>query len=51
MPSRSHGAPVLLALGRMDFVVPPTLWDGRGQAFAQLTKRVFLRSGHTPQLE
>ncbi len=43
--------PVFLALGRFDFVVPPTLWDGRGRAFPQLTKQIFERSGHTPQLE
>jgi proline iminopeptidase len=43
--------PVFLALGRFDFVVPPTLWDGRGRAFPQLTRLIFERSGHTPQLE
>jgi proline iminopeptidase len=43
--------PVFLALGRFDFIVPPTLWDGRGQAFPQLTRQIFEQSGHTPQLE
>ena len=44
--------PVLLALGRYDFVVaPPSSWDRVRAQFRDLTVRVFEHSGHTPQLE
>ena len=44
--------PVLLALGRYDFLVaPPSSWDRVRPAFKDLTVRVFERSGHTPQFE
>lgn len=44
--------PVLLALGRYDFLVaPPSSWDRVRPAFRDLTVRVFERSGHTPQCE
>jgi len=44
--------PVLLALGRYDFiVVPPSSWDRIRPKFANLTVRVFERSSHTPQYE
>ena len=44
--------PVLLALGRYDFLLaPPSSWDRVRPAFRDLTVRVFERSGHTPQLE
>jgi proline iminopeptidase len=42
--------PVLLALGRYDFLVaPPSSWDRVRPKFRDLTVRVFERSGHTPQ--
>jgi proline iminopeptidase len=42
--------PVLLALGRYDFLVaPPSSWDAVRPKFRDLTVRVFERSGHTPQ--
>jgi proline iminopeptidase len=44
-------APVLVVVGRYDFVVPPFLWDGVKDRFPDLTFRVFDESGHTPQLE
>jgi len=44
-------APVLSALGRFDFVVPHTMWEGAGDKLADLTVHVFDESGHTPQLE
>lgn len=44
--------PVLLALGRYDFLVaPPSSWDRVRSQFHDLTVRVFERSGHTPQFE
>jgi proline iminopeptidase len=44
-------APVLLILGRDDYVVPPVLWDQKQSAIPQLTTHIFQHSGHTPQLE
>ena len=44
--------PVLLALGRYDFLVaPPSSWDHVRSQFRDLTVRVFENSGHTPQFE
>jgi proline iminopeptidase len=44
--------PVLVALGRYDYLVaPPHSWDAVRDHFQDLTIRVFERSGHTPQLE
>lgn len=44
--------PVLLVLGRYDFIVaPPSSWDPIRPAFRDLTVRVFERSGHTPSYE
>jgi proline iminopeptidase len=52
-------APVLVVMGRHDYVVPPPLWDdalrglgnGTGTGAGRVTYRVLERSGHTPQLE
>jgi len=44
-------APVFLALGRYDYVVPYTLWDGVKDNFPGLSYNLFDKSGHTPQLE
>jgi hypothetical protein len=50
-------APVLVVMGRHDYVVPPPLWDdalaglGTGTGAGHVTYRVLERSGHTPQLE
>lgn len=45
-------APVLLALGRFDYLVAPHFaWEPYRGLFRELTVRVFDRSGHTPQLE
>jgi proline iminopeptidase len=42
--------PVLVALGRFDFLVaPPSSWDRVRPKFRDVTVRVFERSGHTPQ--
>lgn len=44
--------PVLLALGRYDFIVaPPCSWDPIRPKFRNLTVRVFEHSGHTPPFE
>jgi len=43
--------PVFAALGRYDYVVPYTMWDGAEDKLANLTIHLFEKSGHTPQLE
>lgn len=44
--------PVLLALGRSDYLVAPyETWTPYRQLFRDLTVKVFDRSAHTPQLE
>jgi proline iminopeptidase len=43
--------PTFLALGRHDYVVPPTAWDGQSTHFRDLTIVLFERAGHTPQVE
>jgi proline iminopeptidase len=44
--------PVLIALGRHDFVVaPPPSWDPIVSKFRDVTVRIFEHSGHTPQYE
>ena len=44
-------APIFLALGGHDYVVPPSVWDGIQDRFSNLTAIVFERSGHFPHLE
>lgn len=44
-------APIFLALGRYDFVVPYVLWDGVKDKVPRLTYNLFQKSGHTPQYE
>jgi proline iminopeptidase len=44
-------APVLVVMGRHDYVVPPRLWDDALARVADVTYRVLEGSGHTPQLE
>lgn len=43
--------PVLVAVGRHDYVVPHVLWDDALPRLENATYHVFERSGHTPQLE
>lgn len=44
--------PVLLALGRFDYLVaPPESWEPYRERFRKLSLRVFDRSSHTPPLE
>jgi len=44
--------PVLLALGRFDYLVAPAFtWDAYRGSFKDLTVRVFDRSGHSPHQE
>jgi len=44
-------APVLVMMGRHDYVVPHTLWDDRLAALPDHQYVLFDESGHTPQLE
>ncbi len=43
-------APTLVLLGKYDYIIPYTLWDGL-DSIPDLTIRIFDKSGHTPQLE
>ncbi|MCA1403429.1 hypothetical protein I6F26_02280 [Ensifer sp. IC3342] len=44
--------PIMLALGRFDYLVAPaSTWDEYRADVSDLTIRLFERSGHTPQLE
>ena len=44
-------APIFLALGRHDYVVPPVLWDDLRGQYDTMVEAVFDRSGHLPHLE
>ncbi|MEW5856230.1 MAG: alpha/beta hydrolase [Cyanobacteriota bacterium] len=45
-------APVLLALGRYDYLVPPPyMWEGVRDKFSHLTIRIFEKSSHAPHFE
>jgi proline iminopeptidase len=45
-------APVLLALGRYDYLVPPPyMWEPIRDKFSNLTIRIFEKSSHAPQFE
>jgi proline iminopeptidase len=45
-------APVLLALGRYDYLVPPSyMWEGVRDKFSNLTIRIFEKSSHAPHFE
>ena len=45
-------SPVLLALGRYDYLVPPPyMWEGVRDKFNNLTIRIFEKSSHAPQFE
>lgn len=43
--------PTFVAIGKSDYMVPYTLWEGKYDSFPNLTISYFDRSGHTPQLE
>lgn len=44
--------PVLLALGRFDYIIAPaSCWDPMRPKFQNLTVKIFERSGHSPQYE
>lgn len=43
--------PVFIAMGKYDFLNPPTLWDGEKEKFANYNYHLFEKSGHTPQYE
>ena len=44
-------APVLVAMGRHDYVVPHVLWDEVLPTLTNVTYHLFEKSGRTPQLE
>lgn len=44
-------APVLVMMGRHDYIVPHILWDNLIPKLKNTTYYLFERSGHTPQLE
>lgn len=44
-------APVLVVMGRHDYVVPHILWDEVRPTLRNLTFHLFEHSGHTPQME
>lgn len=44
-------APIYVAMGQHDSMVPFTLWDERRRAIGDLTFVLFEQSGHTPHLE
>jgi proline iminopeptidase len=44
-------APILIAHGRYDYVVPYTMWDGIVDALPDATLHLFERSGHQPFFE
>ena len=44
-------APMFLALGQDDYVVPPVLWDNMRGRFPTMSYMVFERSGHFPHLK
>jgi proline iminopeptidase len=43
--------PIFLALGRYDYTVPYTLWDGVAPTLPGVTVQIFERSGHQPFFE
>jgi proline iminopeptidase len=43
--------PIFLALGRYDYTVPHTLWDGVAATLPGATLQIFERSGHQPFFE
>lgn len=43
--------PVFIAHGAYDFVVPPTLWEGKVECFPHATFRLFQQSAHYPHYE
>lgn len=43
--------PVLRIHGAFDYIVPPPLWDPHGDLGANITTRIFERSGHHPCCE
>lgn len=43
--------PVFVAVGKSDYIAPPTLWDLKCKESTNLTISVFEKSGHTPHYE
>jgi proline iminopeptidase len=47
----TNGVPMFLGLGRYDYAVPFTMWNGVKDRIPRLTVHLFERSGHFPMLE
>lgn len=43
--------PVFIAVGKSDYIAPPTLWNLKCRKLSNLTISLFKESGHTPQYE
>ncbi|MGD1893317.1 MAG: alpha/beta fold hydrolase [Cyclobacteriaceae bacterium] len=50
-PAISISVPMLVVMGKHDYVIPYTLWQNRYPSIDDLTLEIFEKSGHTPQLE
>lgn len=50
-PGDEPDIPVFVAMGKSDYVCPPTLWVDKYDHLPNLTVSVFEKSGHTPQYE
>jgi proline iminopeptidase len=50
-PAKPISVPVLVAMGKYDYVIPYTLWQTRYESIPDFTLVLFEKSGHTPQLE
>lgn len=47
----SISTPVIVCMGKYDYVIPYTLWDSKYESIQDFTLILFEKSGHTPQLE
>lgn len=47
----SISVPVIVCMGKHDYVIPYTLWDSKYESIPDFTLVLFEKSGHTPQLE
>jgi proline iminopeptidase len=50
-PHVEISAPVFVAMGKYDYVIPYTLWESKYESIPDFTFVLFDKSGHTPQLE
>lgn len=50
-PDQKLDIPAFVAVGKSDYIAPPTLWDLECKKSPNLTISLFEESGHTPQYE